>query len=98
MEPRIRASAVFPRSKVLQNPKTVEAPTMYRTLRLVGVPYSLPLRTPKDRVMILQDATRKAFNDAEFHRDYKKLTDEDPDPLIPEEMEKRSGKFRAPPR
>ena len=48
--------------------------------------------------MILQDATRKAFNDAEFHRDYKKLTDEDPDPLIPEEMEKRSGKFRAPPR
>ena len=68
--------------------ETVEALTMYRTLRLVGVPYSLPLRTPKDRVMILQDATRKAFNDAEFHREYKKLTDEDPDPLIPEEMEK----------
>jgi hypothetical protein len=30
----------------------------------------------------------KVFKDAEFHREYKKLTDEDPDPLIPEEMEK----------
>jgi tripartite-type tricarboxylate transporter receptor subunit TctC len=62
--------------------------TMYRTLRLVGVPYALPPGTPKDRVMILQDAMRKAFKDAEFHREYKKLTGEDPDPLMPEEMEK----------
>ncbi|HEX9788952.1 MAG TPA: hypothetical protein VGB09_13040, partial [Candidatus Binatia bacterium] len=31
---------------------------------------------------------RKAFKDAEFHREYKNLTDEDPDPLMPEEMEK----------
>lgn len=62
--------------------------TMYRTLRLVGVPYALPPGTPKDKVMILQDAMRKAFKDAEFHREYKKLTGEDPDPLMPEEMEK----------
>jgi hypothetical protein len=33
-------------------------------------------------------AMRKAFKDAEFHREYKKLTGEDPDPLMPEEMEK----------
>jgi hypothetical protein len=38
--------------------------------------------------MILRDAMRKAFRDAEFHREYKKLTGEDPDPLMPEEMEK----------
>jgi hypothetical protein len=50
--------------------------TMYRTLRLVGVPYILSPGTPKDRVMILQDAMRKAFKDTEFHRDYKKLTAE----------------------
>ena len=31
---------------------------------------------------------RKAFKDAEFHREYKKLTDEEPDPLMPKEMEK----------
>ena len=62
--------------------------TMYRTLRLVGVPYALPPGTPKDRVMILQDAMRRAFKDADFHREYKKLTGEEPDPLMPEEMEK----------
>jgi hypothetical protein len=38
--------------------------------------------------MILQDAMRRAFKDADFHREYKKLTGEEPDPLMPEEMEK----------
>jgi hypothetical protein len=38
--------------------------------------------------MILQDAMRKAFKDVDFHREYKKLTGEEPDPLMPEEMEK----------
>jgi hypothetical protein len=38
--------------------------------------------------MILQDAMRKALKDSDFHREYKKLTGEDPDPLMPEEMEK----------
>ena len=53
-----------------------------------AVPYTLPPGTPKDRVMILQDAMRRAFKDPDFHREYKKLTGEDPDPLMPEEMEK----------
>jgi tripartite-type tricarboxylate transporter receptor subunit TctC len=61
---------------------------MYRTLRLVGVPYAFPSGTPKDQAMILRDAMRKASKDPEFHREYKKLTGEDPDPLMPEEMEK----------
>ena len=38
--------------------------------------------------MILQDAMRRAFKDADFQREYKKLTREEPDPLMPEEMEK----------
>ncbi len=62
--------------------------TMYRTVRLVGAPYALPPGTPKERVKILQDAMRKAFQDADFHREFKKLTGDDPDPLMPEEMEK----------
>jgi tripartite-type tricarboxylate transporter receptor subunit TctC len=62
--------------------------SIYRTLRLVGAPYVLPPGTPKDKVAILQEAMRKAFKDAEFHREYKKLTGEDPDPLMPEEMER----------
>jgi tripartite-type tricarboxylate transporter receptor subunit TctC len=61
---------------------------MYRTFRLVGAPYTLPPGTPKDRIKILQDAMRRAFKDPDFHREYKKLTGEEPDPLAPEEMEK----------
>ena len=38
--------------------------------------------------MIVPDTMRKAFKDAEFRHEYKKLTGEDPDPLMPEEMEK----------
>jgi hypothetical protein len=38
--------------------------------------------------MILQDAMRKAFKGSDFHREYKKLAGEEPDPLMPEEMEK----------
>jgi tripartite-type tricarboxylate transporter receptor subunit TctC len=62
--------------------------SIYRTLRHVGAPYALPPGTPKDRVDILRDAMRKAFKDADFHREYKKLTGQEPDPLMPEEMEK----------
>ena len=41
--------------------------------------------------MIIQDAMREAFKDADFHREYKKLTGEEPDPLMPEEMESDQG-------
>jgi len=68
---------------------------LYRTVRLVGAPYALPPGTPRDKAMILQGAMRKTFKDPEFHRDYKKLTGEEPDPLMPEEMEKA---IRAMPR
>jgi hypothetical protein len=38
--------------------------------------------------LLLLIVMRKAFKDADFHRDYKKLTGEDLDSLMPEEMEK----------
>jgi len=61
---------------------------MLRAFRQAGSPYILPPGTPKEQVKILQDALVKTFNDPGFHRDYKKLTGDEPTPLMPEEMDK----------
>jgi hypothetical protein len=58
-----------------------------RAFRLTGSPYILPPGTPKDRVEILQEALRKTFRDPEFHKEFKKLTGDDPTPLMPEAHE-----------
>src|SRR5262245_29583437 len=47
-----------------------------------------PVWTPKDRVEIIQAAFRKTFQDQEFFREYKKMTGEEPTPLLPEDHEK----------
>jgi tripartite-type tricarboxylate transporter receptor subunit TctC len=57
---------------------------MARAFRIAGTPFVLPPGTPKDRVEIVQGAFRKAFQDPEFFREYKKLTGDDPTPLMPE--------------
>jgi tripartite-type tricarboxylate transporter receptor subunit TctC len=61
---------------------------MSRAFRLSGTPNVAPPNTPKERVAILQEAFRKTFKDPEFARDYKKLTGEDPTPLMPEDNER----------
>lgn len=61
---------------------------LFRALRLVGSPYILPPGTPPDRVEILRAAFRKAFNDPEFRKDFKKLVGDDPSPLAAEEVER----------
>jgi tripartite-type tricarboxylate transporter receptor subunit TctC len=61
---------------------------MYRAFRQVGTPYVFAPETPKPLVQILQDAMRKALNDPDFHRDFKKLSGFDASPLMPEEQEK----------
>jgi tripartite-type tricarboxylate transporter receptor subunit TctC len=61
---------------------------MYRAFRQVGTPYVFAPGTPKPLVQILQDAMRKAINDPDFHRDFKKLSGFDASPLMPEEQEK----------
>lgn len=61
---------------------------MFRAFRLTGSPYILPPGTPKEKVEILQEAVRKAFRDPEFHKEFKKLTGDDPTPLMPEAHEK----------
>jgi tripartite-type tricarboxylate transporter receptor subunit TctC len=62
--------------------------TLFRSFRLAGSPYILPPGTPKERVQILQEAIRKVLKDPEFHKEFKKLTGDDPSPLMPEEQEK----------
>lgn len=57
---------------------------MARAFRIAGTPFVLPPGTPKDRVEIIQSAFRKAFQDPEFFREYKKLTGDEPTPLLPE--------------
>lgn len=62
--------------------------TLFRTFRLAGSPYILPPGTPKERAQILQEAIRKAISDPEFHKEFKKLSGDDPSPLTAEQQEK----------
>jgi hypothetical protein len=50
---------------------------MWRGFRTAASPFVLPPGTPKDRVEILQEAMRKAFNDPEFRAEFKKLVTDD---------------------
>jgi tripartite-type tricarboxylate transporter receptor subunit TctC len=59
-----------------------------RSFRVAGGPSVLPPGTPKDRVIILQEAFRKTYKDPEFLREYKKLTGDEASPLLPEDHEK----------
>lgn len=61
---------------------------MLRAFRQVGSPYILPPGTPGEQVKTLQEAMVKTFNDAGFHKEYKKFTGDDATPLMPEEMDK----------
>ncbi|MET0502245.1 MAG: hypothetical protein ABW172_12050 [Candidatus Binatia bacterium] len=59
-----------------------------RAFRVAGGPSVLPPGTPKDRVVVLQEAFRKTYKDPEFLREYKKLTGDEASPLLPEDHEK----------
>jgi tripartite-type tricarboxylate transporter receptor subunit TctC len=61
---------------------------MLRAFRIAGAPLFLLPGTPKDRVEILREGLRKTFRDPAFLKEYKKLTGDDPVPLLPEECEK----------
>jgi tripartite-type tricarboxylate transporter receptor subunit TctC len=61
---------------------------MQRGFRLAGSPFILPPGVPKERTEILQEGIRKAFRDPGFSSEYKKLTGDDPTPLMPEANEK----------
>ncbi len=61
---------------------------LQRAFRVTGSPFVLPPGTPKDRVVILQEAFRKTYRDPDFFKEYRKLTADDPSPLLPENHEK----------
>jgi tripartite-type tricarboxylate transporter receptor subunit TctC len=61
---------------------------LQRAFRVTGTPFVLPPGTPKDRVEILQEAFRKTYKDPAFFAEYKKLTADEPTPLLPEAHEK----------
>jgi tripartite-type tricarboxylate transporter receptor subunit TctC len=81
--PRVPELESFARSE-----KDRKIMVMQRAFRVAGQPFVLPPGTPKDRVDIIQDAFRKTYKDPEFHKEYKKLTADDPTPLMPEAHEK----------
>jgi hypothetical protein len=60
---------------------------MYRTFVGSGNPFILPPGTPKDRVLILQDAMRKTYKDPDFSKEYTKLTGLKAEPQMPQELE-----------
>jgi tripartite-type tricarboxylate transporter receptor subunit TctC len=71
-----------------RNERERKVVALARAFRVAGTPFILPPGTPKDRVAILQEAFRKTFKDPEFFKEYRKLTGEDPTPLMPEAQEK----------
>jgi tripartite-type tricarboxylate transporter receptor subunit TctC len=67
--------------------------TMFRLLRGAGSPYFVGPGTPKEHVQVLQAAFRKAYEDPEFHSEYKKLTGDDPSPINPADYNKSIGEI-----
>jgi tripartite-type tricarboxylate transporter receptor subunit TctC len=61
---------------------------LQRAFRVTGSPFILPPGTPKDRVETLQEAFRKTFRDPEYFKEYRRLTSDDPSPLLPENHER----------
>ncbi|MGH7771022.1 MAG: hypothetical protein ACREQA_02150 [Candidatus Binatia bacterium] len=47
-----------------------------------------PPGIPRERAEILREAMRKTFKDPEFHKEYKKITGDDPSPLTSDALEK----------
>ncbi|MDH3445692.1 MAG: hypothetical protein OEN50_17330 [Deltaproteobacteria bacterium] len=66
---------------------------LMRAIRLAGSPYILPPGTPKEQVVILKEALRKTFRDPAFHNEYKKLTGDEPTPIMAEAQEEAVKKL-----
>jgi len=71
-----------------RNDKERKIIALQRAFRIAGTPFVLPPGTAKDRVEVLQEAFRKTYRDPEFAKEYRKLTADDPTPLLPENHEK----------
>jgi tripartite-type tricarboxylate transporter receptor subunit TctC len=72
-------------AKTEREKKMVE---MFRAFRIAGQNFFLPPGVPKERVQILTDAMRKSLSDAEFLKEYQKLTGESASPIMAEGLTK----------
>jgi ABC-type phosphate/phosphonate transport system substrate-binding protein len=61
---------------------------LQRSFGIAGTPFVVPPGTPADRVEMLQEGFRKTYSDPAFFKEYKKLTGDEPTPLLPEAHEK----------
>jgi hypothetical protein len=61
---------------------------LQRGFRLSGSPFILPPDTPRERVVILQEAMTKVFKDSEFPREFKKMVGDDAEIVLPAVMDK----------
>ncbi len=60
---------------------------LFRSFRGIGGAFILPPDIPKDRFEILYQAMNKVFEDRGFHKEFKKLTGDDPSPLTGERLQ-----------
>jgi hypothetical protein len=81
--PRVPEIETFAKS---DRPQSYQYAARFQDCR--ETPFVLPPGTPKDRVEIIQTAFRRAYQDPEFFKEYKKLTGDEPTPLLPEAHEK----------
>jgi tripartite-type tricarboxylate transporter receptor subunit TctC len=61
--------------------------SLQRAFRVTGQPFVAPPGIAQERAAILQEAFRKTYSDPEFQKEYKKVTGDDPTPLLPENHE-----------
>jgi tripartite-type tricarboxylate transporter receptor subunit TctC len=71
-----------------KNEKERQLVALQRGFRLIGSPFILPLGTPRDRVLILQEAMTKVFKDPEFPKEFKKMVGDDAEIVFPAVMDK----------
>lgn len=61
---------------------------LQRAFRIIGSPFILPPGAPREQVNILQEAARKAFQDPQFPKEFKKLVGDDPEIVMPDALER----------
>ena len=60
---------------------------LQRAFRVTGQPFVAPPAIAPEQAKILQAAFRNTYSDPEFQKEYKKLTGDEPSPLMPENHE-----------
>lgn len=80
----------------VKSKKDLQLLNLQRSFRVTGSPLILPPATPKDRVVLLQQAMNKVFKDPEFPKFFKKTVGDDPEIVTPEVMDKAVKELERP--